>query len=110
MLDLARIRENKDMAREALKIRAPKLDFDAFLRLDEDRRKLQQELDALRAEKNKANDVITQLLKENKDPKATIASMKSISQQIGEFEYKVGDLDTKVRDLLLIITNIPHSS
>ena len=110
MLDLGFIRENKDRVREALKIRAPKLDFDAFLRLDEERCKFQQELDTLRAEKNKANERVTQLLKEKKDPKEAIASMKVVSQKIGDFEKQMGDLDEKTRNILLIIPNIPHSS
>ncbi|HTL69718.1 MAG TPA: serine--tRNA ligase [Candidatus Eisenbacteria bacterium] len=110
MLDLSFIRENKDRVREALKIRAPKLDFDAFLKLDADRRQISQELDGLRAEKNKANDAISQLLKEKKDPKPTIESMKGISQKIGELEPKVAALDEKVREMQLIIPNIPHIS
>src|SRR5262245_57280286 len=110
MLDLGFIRDNKDKVRESLKIRAPKLDFDGFLRLDEERRKLQQELDSLRAEKNKANDQVTQLLKEKKDPKEAISSMKAVSQRIGELESKMGEYDTKVRDILLVVPNIPHSS
>lgn len=110
MLDLGFIRDNREKVKEALKIRAPKLDFEAFLRLDEERRKFQQELDSLRAEKNKANDAVTQALKEKKDPKDKIYAMKSISQKIAEFELKMGDRDSKVRDILLIIPNIPHSS
>ena len=110
MLDLNFIRENKEKVREALKIRAPKLDFDGFLRLDEERRKFQQELDELRAQKNKTNDVITQLLKEKKDTKETIALMKSVSQKIGEYDSKMGELDLKVKEIMLIIPNIPHSS
>src|SRR3989338_2699856 len=110
MLDLAYIRENKEKVREALKIRAPKLDFEAFLRLDEERRKFQQELDSLRAEKNIANDAVTIALKEKKDPKDKIAVMKAISQRILDFESKVGDYDSKVKEIVLIIPNIPHSS
>ncbi len=110
MLDLAFLRENKDRVREALKTRAPKLDFEAFLVLDADRRKLLQELEALRAEKNRANDRITELLKAKQDPKDTISSMKSISQKIAEFETKVGEVDLKVRDIQLIIPNLPHES
>jgi len=110
MLDLAYIRENKEKVREALKIRAPKLDFESFLRLDEERRKFQQKLDALRAEKNKANDAVTQALKEKKDPKDEIAAMKAISQKILDFENKVGDYDSKVKEIMLIIPNIPHPS
>ena len=110
MLDLAYIRENKDKVREALKVRAPKLDFDAFLLQDEERRKLQQELDGLRSEKNRANERISQLIKDKKDPKETIASMKSISQKIDDYGKKMGDIEDKVRSLLLVIPNIPHSS
>lgn len=110
MLDLSFIRENKERVRDALKVRAPKLDFDGFLKLEADRRETQQELDILRAQKNKANDEITALLKEKKDPKEKIGSMKSIAQKIDIIELKVGDLDSKLRDLLLIIPNIPHIS
>jgi seryl-tRNA synthetase len=110
MLDLGFIRENKDKVREALKIRAPKLDFDAFLRLDEERRKMQGELDALRQEKNKANEAISILLKEKKDPKEAIASMKSVSQKIDEISGQMVEIDEKVREIILIIPNIPHSS
>lgn len=110
MLDLAFIRENKEKVRETLKVRAPKLDFDAFLRLDEDRRKLQKELDAYRSEKNQANDKISRLIKEKKDPKEIIASMKSISQKIDDLEIKMGEIEEKTRNILLVIPNIPHSS
>lgn len=110
MLDLSYIRENKDLVREALKTRAPKLDFDGFLKMDTDRRALLKELEALRGEKNKANDEITALLREKKDPKAKIASMKSIAQKIDEFESKVGDIEIKIIYIQLIIPNIPHKS
>lgn len=110
MLDLNYIRDNKDKVREILKNRAPKLDFDGFLALDVSRREQLQELEGLRAEKNKANDQISVLLKDKKDPKETISSMKSISQKIGILEQTVGDLELKVRDILLVIPNLPHSS
>ncbi len=110
MLDLNFLRDHKDEVREAFKIRAPKLDFDAILEIDTDRRALLKDLDALRAQKNQANDKITALLKEKKDPKETIASMKSISQKIDEFNKKVGDVDKKLSDLMYIIPNIPHKS
>src|SRR3989338_9590458 len=110
MLDLSYIREHKDEVREVLKTRAPKLNFDAFLKMDADRRVLLKELEALRVEKNKANDEITVLLKEKKDPKAKIASMKSTAQKIDEFGSKVGDIELKIKEIELIIPNIPHKS
>ncbi len=110
MLDLSFIRENQDKVREALKTRAPKLDFDAFLRLDAKRRQVLQEVDILRTERNKANDAISVLIKEKKDPKETIATMKSVSQKIKDLEVKVGEVEAKVNEIVPIIPNIPHIS
>lgn len=110
MIDLAVIRDNPDRVREILKIRAPQLDVDALLTVDARRRTLLQELESLRAEKNRANDQITLLLKEKKDPKEIISSMKSISQKIGELETKVGDDDQKIKEIVMIVPNIPHES
>ena len=110
MLDLGFIRENQEKVRETLKNRAPKLDFDGFLKLDAQRRWALKELEGLRAERNRANDAISQMIKEKKDPKETIGSMKAISQKIGEFESQVGEFDSKLREILLVIPNLPHSS
>ena len=110
MLDLSFIRENKEKIKEALAVRSPKLDFDGFLRLDAERRQILQKLDALRAEKNKANEKISQALKEKKSPKAIIASMKSISQEIDACETKTGALDARLKETLMLIPNLPHAS
>ena len=110
MLDLSFIRENKNLVRDHLKVRAPKLDFDGFLQLESQRRELLKELETLRAEKNQANDKITQLLKEKKNPQEIIASMKSISQKIGELDKKVDVYDSKLLEIILTIPNIPHKS
>lgn len=110
MLDLNFIRENKDKVRKHLKIRASKLDFDGFLAIDEDRRRLLQEVEALKAEKNKANDKITQAIKEKKDAKEIISSMKAVSQKIDELDKKVGEIIEKQQSILMLIPNIPHNS
>lgn len=110
MLDLSFIRENKEKVREALKVRAPKLDFEGFLKLDADRRVLQQELDVLRTQKNQANDRISVLLKEKKETKSEIESMKAVSAKIKELETSLEAKDKEVKDILYIIPNIPHES
>ncbi len=110
MLDLSFIRENEASVRDHLKVRAPKLDLDAFLQLDEERRAQLGELDSLRAQKNKANDEISLLLKARQDPKEKIASMKMVSHKIDEFESKMGDIERRVNEILMVIPNIPHIS
>lgn len=110
MLDLSYIREHRDEVRDALKIRAPKLDFDVLLTMDAQRRENLSQLEDLRAQKNQANDKITALLKEKNDPRETIGSMKSISQKIDEFNKKVVDTELKLSELMYLIPNIPHKS
>jgi seryl-tRNA synthetase len=110
MLELSFIRDNKDRVREALKIRAPKLDFDGFLALDTQRREALQKLDILRAEKNKANEKISLAIKEKKDPKETITSMKVIAQEIDVLEKSSGNISARLQDILMVMPNIPHAS
>ena len=67
MLDIKFIRENLDLVKKSLSERGLKLDVDSLVQLDESRRKALSELEGLRAQKNKANDEITALLKAKKD-------------------------------------------
>ena len=66
MLDLKFIRENKKLVEESIRNRGIKLDLDEFLRLDEKHRRLLVEVEGLKAERNKANDEITALMKSKK--------------------------------------------
>ncbi|MBI3252536.1 MAG: serine--tRNA ligase [Candidatus Omnitrophica bacterium] len=110
MLDVSFIRDNQEKVKELLKTRAPKFPFDAFLALDAKRRAVQTELDGLRGQKNRKNDEISRVLKEKKDPKALIASMKEASQKIGALEAKAEEIEIKFREELLLIPNLPHES
>ena len=56
MLDLKFIRDNTDAVKSSLQKRKVKFDLDALMALDEERRKILVELDALRSKKNEAND------------------------------------------------------
>lgn len=110
MLDIKFIRENIDLVRQSLNERNLKLDLDAFIRLDDSRRKNLSELEGLRSERNKANDEISALLKEKKDAKQKISSMKEISEKISKLDDKLKELDTELGKIVLTIPNIPHPS
>lgn len=86
------------------------LDLERLIGIDESRRKVLVELEKLRRQKNIANDQISQLLKEKKDAKAKIESMKSTSRRIDELEDKLKDCQGKLNQLLLLVPNIPHPS
>jgi seryl-tRNA synthetase len=110
MLDIKFIRENLDLVKQAVKNRNLKLDLDGLVKLDEVRRKTLKELEDLNAEKNKANDEISKLLKENKDTKQRIASMKTIAEKIDILEDKLKAAEQELNRLLLDVPNIPHAS
>lgn len=110
MLDLKFIRENANLVKQALCERNLDLDLDAFLKIDEERRKNLAELEDLRAKKNKANDEISSLLKAKKDAKSVISSMKDISGRIDKLEEELKVLDAHLDKTVLTIPNIPHPS
>ncbi len=110
MLDIKFIRENIELVKQSLIERNIKLDIEALIQIDNARRKALTGLEDLRSLKNKANNEITALLKEKKDAKEKISSMKEIAQRIDAFEAEVRAHETQVNAFLLTIPNIPHLS
>jgi len=110
MLDIKFIRENPELVKQALKNRNLKLDLDAFIKLDSQRREILGKLEDLRAKRNKANDEISALLKEKKDAKDKIGSMKAVSAEINQLENELKEIDVQLDKIILTIPNIPHLS
>jgi seryl-tRNA synthetase len=110
MLDIKFIRENQEAVRQSIKNRNLKIDLDGLIKYDDSRRVILNELEGLRAQRNKANDEISVLLKEKKDAKDTIASMKDVSAKISQLELQLKGLDAEVDKFLLNIPNVPHAS
>jgi seryl-tRNA synthetase len=78
--------------------------------LDERRRKLQGDLDAMRAEKNTASGRMAKLDKKSEEFKAAVAEMTELGKKIkaAEAEFEQVKADTTAR--LLEIPNAPHAS
>lgn len=110
MLDLKFIRENPELTRQGLAAKNAAGRLDELLALDEERRGFIVKVDDLKAKKNIANDEITRLIREKKDPQATIASMKSTAMEIDALAPGLKALDEKIQDILLFIPNLPHTS
>jgi len=110
MLDIKFIRENQDAVKQAIKNRALKFDIDIVIKIDDQRRKALSEFEELAAKRNKANDEISALLKDKKDVKAKISSMKEISTRIDELQGQLKEQEGQLNKLLLSIPNLPHAS
>ena len=105
MLDIKFIRENPEIVREEIRKRNMKIDLDSFLNLDEQKRKLQQEVEDLRKKQNEANKTLSQ----NKDEKI-LSEMKEIKLRLSELEPELKSLEEKIKNILLELPNITHES
>ena len=108
MLDLSFIRQNLDQVRQKMQDRGMPMALDEFEALDLERRRLIQESESLKHLRNKTNDEITSLKKQQQDASSKIAEMKEVSARIKLLDEELSTCDEKLRALQLVIPNIPH--
>ncbi|MFQ6674342.1 MAG: serine--tRNA ligase, partial [Fidelibacterota bacterium] len=104
------IREHPDELRAALSHRGESVDLDKILDLDREARNLIQEVEALRARRNQANERIHELKEGQGDVAPLIAEMKNLSTSIKGKDGQLAELKKTVKELLLWVPNIPHGS
>ena len=105
MLSLQFIRENPDLVRKALEKRQFSEPLDDILVLDEQRRSLLPEVEALRA---KRNQVSKKLGKMDEKPPQLIEEMREIGNRIKALDEQLRATEEQLNDILLRIPNIPH--
>ncbi|WP_304156500.1 serine--tRNA ligase [Mesonia mobilis] len=114
MLQVAHIRENKEVYVQALKKRNFEAEsiLEQVISLDEERRSTQTELDNTLAESNKLSKEIGLLFKSGEHEKAN-----KVKEQTGDLKEKSKELSEKLNavseqlnQLLYTIPNIPHES
>ena len=111
MLDLKFVRENPDAVRENIrrKYQDNKLPLvDEVLSLDEERRSVQKEADALRANRNKISKQIGVLMGQGKKDEAAAARtlVSEQAEQLAKLEEREGQLDQRIRTIMMTIPNM----
>jgi len=124
MLDLGFVREHMDVIEKMARDRGMTIDLGPFVEVDTERRKLITATEQMKAERNKANDIIGPLQKTIRDLEAKgqdatdrieqrdslLRQMKESSEKIKRSDDLVARLDNALREFLLVIPNIPHAS
>ena len=114
MLQLNYIRENKDTVIERLGVKNFKdLNLvDEIILLDEKRRKIQSESDALSAEANSSAKQIGELMRQGKKEEAETVKSKSsgYKEQIKNLLADLEVTEKELNDKLLQLPNLPHAS
>jgi len=109
MLDIKRIRMNLEEIKALMAKRGEQdISLDEALALDEDRRRLLQEVEQMKSEQNSVSKDIPKLKKEGKDVSEVMDRMKSLSSRIKEIDVEVKEVEDKLKDLMLRIPNVPH--
>ena len=111
MLDVRFIRENPDRVRAAMHSRNMSLDaeIDEILKLDLQRRELTSKVEAMKAQQNAVSKKIPQMKKSGEDTSAIMAEMKTLSEDISRFNKDLSVVEKSLRDLVLMIPNVPNS-
>ncbi|OOG16056.1 serine--tRNA ligase [Sphingobacterium sp. CZ-UAM] len=114
MLQLNYIRENRDTVIERLAVKHFKEIglVDEIIRLDEDRRKIQAESDALSGEANAAAKQIGDLMRQGKKEEAeTVKSQSSgYKEQVKQLLDKLSAIEIELNDKIVQLPNLPHQS
>jgi seryl-tRNA synthetase len=108
VLDLKLVRERPDDVRAALARRGGSFPLDELVEVDARRRKLQTEVDSMRAEHKALTKGVAKAPGGERD--ALLGRAKALSDEIRSREQEEDSLAAELRRLLLEIPNLPHSS
>jgi seryl-tRNA synthetase len=103
MLDIRFIRENPEKVQQAARDKGYTVSISQLLEVDEERRELQQQVDALRERRN-AN---AASMKGGRPDQATIDEGKQIKIELSEREGYLGNADAEFEKLLKQVPNMP---
>ncbi len=106
MLELKFIRENREKVEEMLRNRNSNLTLDEFFQLDDQRREILGEVEALKQKRNAESNEIARLKKEKQDATALIEEMGKVSAQIKELDTKLAEVEEKLTYIQMTIPNM----
>ncbi len=104
MLDIKFIRENKESVAQKSKEKGSKVDIDAVLALDEERRQIVTEFDKLQEERNR---LAKEMGQGGKPSPEVLAKGKELKQTVAEVEKKLQDVEARFSTLLKQVPNMP---
>ena len=107
MLDIKLIRNDPEKAIAGLKKRGVTDAVEQITALDEKRRQLIVETEALKARRNTVSKSIPAMKKAGEDTSALIAEMKQVSADIKAMDAELSRIDGEISDMLLCTPNLP---
>jgi seryl-tRNA synthetase len=110
MLEIKFVRQNLETVQKALETRGQSADLDAFIKCDDERRAILQELEALRHRRNVVSDQIAQMKKAGDNTDSVVAEMREVSSKIKVLDKALTENLETFDQILMGLPNIPHAS
>jgi seryl-tRNA synthetase len=112
MLDSALVRDRFDEVKTRLLTRGPGLTplLEQLADLERERRERIPVVETLKQERNKAGEEIARLKRQGGDASALLEANKQRAEQIKRLDAELDDIETRRRDVLLRVPNLPHES
>ena len=110
MLDIKYLRQNIDFVAGKLRERGQEIHLERFIALDEKRRDMIREVEALRSERNNVSKMIGERKKNRQDATEIIERMGEVSNRIKELDESQKQVDEEIRQILMTLPNVPHES
>lgn len=110
MLDLKFIRENVELVRQAIANKREDVDLDRLLALDERRRALLADAEALKAQRNKVSETIAAMKNRGEDASALIQEMGQVAERIKQLDAQLDEVEKAIYEVQIRIPNVPHPS
>ncbi len=108
MLDIHFIRENAEIVKEGARKKRLTVDIDRLLTLDDERKRIRNELDTRRAEQNRASKAIVQAQGDEKEK--LLEAMRHVKAGMAEFEEEYTKVMEEWQKLMLQVPNVPDIS
>lgn len=109
MLSVDFIREHLDRVRRDIALRNTTAPLDRILKLDEERRELLHQVEALRHERNVVSKAISQI-KDPAEREERIVAMRAVGTRIDELMAKLREVEAELSQALLEVPNIVNPS
>jgi seryl-tRNA synthetase len=110
MLDIKYLRQNIDVVARKMEERGQAMNLERFIALDERRRDIIREVEALRSERNAVSKLVGEKKKNREDATEIIARMGEVSGRIKELDEALKQADEELQQIMLTLPNIPHES
>lgn len=108
MLDLKFIKTNLEQVKNGMERRRANIDFSSLLDSDTKRKKLLQEIEALRHKRNTVSDEIAKIKKAKGDADDLIKEMRDVSETVKTLDKDLSEVEQSIKEFLISIPNLPH--